>query len=497
MLDTVDTAGKIDVGRSYVHLVDVMLILSIVGDSHPCTIIQTIDHRPFFVPCFAQNVHPLHDNLNDVWGNFYNGQDFIFTQDTTALFKNWSKLTQESYSSLNMNGVMECQLIDRTINFHSSQGSQEESVTQQYWKNVSLGSRHLGSDPCIATRLPELMIQAGFVDVQVKWRRLPIGDWPTNLKQKTLGLIWRRILVKEMEGAVLKPLIDGLGWSREDVDKAAEDTYRALLACNNISRPYMTAWSVYGRRGIPHTLSSPLQGPESRACSTSPFSLPWLISRFVQRQLQVHEQPRARRRKRKANSRISTKPAKRHRSLGTLAGGMSAPSSRGHARGNTPAIQADDGPPPVDAEQNRHAVERLLDRRIFRLRGRNQQVIRYRVRWEGYGLNDNEWVDEDDIDPPLIQAYEASTRSADGRVGNAMVEEEEEEEDERASDAAELVEDHRNQRSSRTQGRYQWEESDELLSSRAESGITKGQPTPGLVLWKLRPERGYERTAYE
>ncbi|KAF2435338.1 hypothetical protein EJ08DRAFT_334533 [Tothia fuscella] len=126
---------------------------------------------------------------------------------------------------------------------------------------------------------------------------------------------------------------------------------------------------------------------------------------------QGREQLSTRRRKRKADSRIPTKPAKRHRSLANPAGGMSAPSLQDHARGDTPAIQGDERPPPVDAKHNRYAVERLLDRRIFRLRGRNQQVIRYRVRWEGYGPNDDKWVDEGDIDDGLIQAY-ASTKSA-------------------------------------------------------------------------------------
>jgi Chromo (CHRromatin Organisation MOdifier) domain len=66
----------------------------------------------------------------------------------------------------------------------------------------------------------------------------------------------------------------------------------------------------------------------------------------------------------------------------------------------------------MDAEQNRYAVEHLLDRRIRRLRGRNRQVIQYLVRWEGYGPNDDQWVDEGDIDDGLIQAYATSTKSA-------------------------------------------------------------------------------------
>lgn len=138
------------------------------------------------------------------------------------------------------------------------------------------------------------------------------------------------------------------------------------------------------------------------------------------------------------------------------AGGILAASSRDHARGNPRANQGDDGPPPVDAEQNRYAVECILGRRVHirRLRGRDREVIQYRVRWEGDGPRHDQWRDEDDIDPPLIKAYDAT-------VGDAMVKGVEE--DERASNVAELIEDHRTQRSSRSRSRRQLEDSDELL----------------------------------
>jgi hypothetical protein len=55
--------------------------------------------------------------------------------------------------------------------------------------------------------------------------------------------------------------------------------------------------------------------------------------------------------------------------------------------GNTPANQGNEGLPPLDAKNNQYAVERLLnDRAIARgIRGRNQRVIQYCVRWERYG----------------------------------------------------------------------------------------------------------------
>ena len=98
---------------------------------------------------------------------------------------------------------------------------------------------------------------------------------------------------------------------------------------------------------------------------------------------QGHEQPGRTGAKRKADSQFPTsdKPVKRHRSSAkptvspSSTDGILASSSQGHARGDTPAIQGDEGPPPVDAEQNRSAVEHLLDCCIRSLHGRNWQVI--------------------------------------------------------------------------------------------------------------------------
>jgi hypothetical protein len=125
---------------------------------------------------------------------------------------------------------------------------------------------------------------------------------------------------------------------------------------------------------------------------------PYVTAQPPRGQQHGHEQSGGIGRKRKADARFPTsdKHGKRHRSSVnptvslSSAGGISAPSSRDHARGNTPAVQGDEGSPPVDAEQNRYAVEHLRNRRIRRLHGWNRQVTQYLVRWEGYGPKDDE-----------------------------------------------------------------------------------------------------------
>ena len=66
----------------------------------------------------------------------------------------------------------------------------------------------------------------------------------------------------------------------------------------------------------------------------------------------------------------------------------------------TRTVQSRDGPPPVDAEDNQYAVERVLA--CYVRKGRSK----YLVRWLGYGEEDDEEVDEDDVEKSLKEGVD-------------------------------------------------------------------------------------------
>jgi hypothetical protein len=67
-------------------------------------------------------------------------------------------------------------------------------------------------------------------------------------------------------------------------------------------------------------------------------------------------------------------------------------------------------PPPVNADEDRYYVDRLLDKRV-RTVGRGRRV-EYLVRFEGYGPEDDMWLPVAQIDSGAVDDYEASHHAA-------------------------------------------------------------------------------------
>jgi hypothetical protein len=68
-----------------------------------------------------------------------------------------------------------------------------------------------------------------------------------------------------------------------------------------------------------------------------------------------------------------------------------------------------DMPAPVVPDDNQYEVDALLAGPWYRGGGSHRW---YKVRWQGYGREHDEWVREDNISPELVQAYEQNRLDA-------------------------------------------------------------------------------------
>ncbi|KAI9752223.1 MAG: hypothetical protein M1835_001112 [Candelina submexicana] len=98
-------------------------------------------------------------------------------------------------------------------------------------------------------------------------------------------------------------------------------------------------------------------------------------------------------------------------SAGMLAGGPSTAGKEDLAYAPSAGVEAlQDEPPVVDVDDGQFLVERLLRKRVCRVKRR--KVIQYLVKWKGYAEEENTWADKMDIHEDVIKEYESASVSA-------------------------------------------------------------------------------------
>lgn len=89
------------------------------------------------------------------------------------------------------------------------------------------------------------MEAAGFVDIQEKNFKMPIGDWPRDPDMKEIGLFSRAVLEGDPEGYVLF-MTYSLGWSRDEILAYIQAVRKQVRGRK--SRPFYRQRVVWGRK---------------------------------------------------------------------------------------------------------------------------------------------------------------------------------------------------------------------------------------------------------
>ena len=66
--------------------------------------------------------------------------------------------------------------------------------------------------------IKQQMLEAGFVDVEVKVFKTPIGQWPQDKKMREIGAFQLVAMLEGIGGLTMALWTRFLGWKREDVE---------------------------------------------------------------------------------------------------------------------------------------------------------------------------------------------------------------------------------------------------------------------------------------
>ena len=112
---------------------------------------------------------------------------------------------------------------------HCNDDSIPPAYALRTWlENIRLGIGKLGIDLSVATRNFSNLRNAGFINVQERVFKVPIGTWPKNKTLQMIGLYLRTVISDGLQAISLGPLVRGLGWSPEKVELLLVEVRKSL-----------------------------------------------------------------------------------------------------------------------------------------------------------------------------------------------------------------------------------------------------------------------------
>jgi hypothetical protein len=130
---------------------------------------------------------------------------------------------------------------------HCDDGTMKEDYAVVQWLNQmkeSLGN--LGLDLLGVNKHVQYLKDAGFVNIEQRMFKIPIGTWPKNKTLKMVGLYGRMMCYDGLETISIGPMTKGSGWSIEQVQVFLVKIRKALM--DHSVHCYLPFYVTYGQK---------------------------------------------------------------------------------------------------------------------------------------------------------------------------------------------------------------------------------------------------------
>ncbi|KAH7357650.1 S-adenosyl-L-methionine-dependent methyltransferase [Pyrenochaeta sp. MPI-SDFR-AT-0127] len=187
------------------------------ADEHPSARVLGTDLSPIQPAQVPPNCEFLIDDCEEEW-IFHNQFDFIHTRAMVAAIKDWSRFFGQAYANLQPGGYLECQEIAFPIRCMDPGVTAENSPLVRWSELFIEAAGKVGLDGTGPRRFAPKIRDAGFVNVNVKTYKWPIGKWAKGAKFKLLGRFVYEDTMDWLPSSALGLFTRVLKWTREEVE---------------------------------------------------------------------------------------------------------------------------------------------------------------------------------------------------------------------------------------------------------------------------------------
>ncbi|KAK4160325.1 Demethylmenaquinone methyltransferase [Cladorrhinum sp. PSN259] len=201
--------------------------------------------QPSWVP---PNVKFEIDDANLLWTWHDNTFDYVHMRALFGAIIDWNDLYKQAFRVTKPGGYFEDH--ECSVNWQDEDPTAipEDSPIGQWGKvYMEMGRKFGRTFRVIEDRVQEkAMREAGFVDIEIREFKCPVGGWPKDENLKQTGLFAKLALETDMEGYILYTWDAVLGWSTEQIRVYIAHCRRQLQDPN--IRPWYLHRVVYGRK---------------------------------------------------------------------------------------------------------------------------------------------------------------------------------------------------------------------------------------------------------
>jgi ubiquinone/menaquinone biosynthesis C-methylase UbiE len=217
-----------------------------MGDAFPDAIVQATDLSPIQPSSVPENVHFFIDDASEEdWVLPPNHFDYIHTRILLGCFEDFRTILKKAFYYTKPGGYMESQ--EFMLTPYCDDGTMPHDWPFGEWTKYVEQAAVEGDKPLkIANKLKRWYEEVGFVDVQEKIFKLPLGMWPRDPHLKELGRMWEDNCLAGLQGFSLAYFSRMLGWSKTEIEVYLVNVRKSISDRN--AHVYHRVYVVWGRK---------------------------------------------------------------------------------------------------------------------------------------------------------------------------------------------------------------------------------------------------------
>ncbi|RDW80218.1 S-adenosyl-L-methionine-dependent methyltransferase-19 [Coleophoma cylindrospora] len=216
-----------------------------VGDAYSTAEVLGIDLSPIQPDWVPENVKFMVDDAESPWLHPPNTFDFVHARHMCSGIKDWPRLISEAYAHMQPGGWIE--ISDQDFVPYCDDGTmREDYVMIRFLELIREGLAMSGIDLLGLRKHRQNLEKAGFINIEEKIFKVPIGSWPKNETMKAIGMYQRSAIYDGLQGLSLGPFTRGLGWSPNEVEVYLIDVRKALM--DSSQHTYFPFHIFYGQK---------------------------------------------------------------------------------------------------------------------------------------------------------------------------------------------------------------------------------------------------------